>query len=81
MSDWISLADRKPEYDDRVLIWPCDPEHPSARFDGEYFRVQCCGQVAREVTHWMPYPDGPEGEPSATSKRAADDDWKRRGIA
>lgn len=63
MMDWISVSDRLPDKEDLVLIWPCDSEHATGNLrdsDPVSFRIACCGQTARDVTHWMPLPEGPE---------------------
>lgn len=69
-SRWISVEDRLPETDDRVLVWYCDK-------DGDFFpAVGRYGEKEErwitdvddndhawppvKITHWMPLPEPPK---------------------
>jgi len=61
MSDWISVNDGLPDYDERVLI--CDGENigHARRKDGLYdyhWSVVASNSYvpSSQVTHWMPLP-------------------------
>lgn len=75
MSDlcqWISVKERLPELGNRVIVYIDDypgfmefaqycSEYPPTRWKIGYYY---CGD---EVTHWMPAPNMPNGEPHAAS--------------
>ena len=68
MSEWISVKDRLPEFDQTVLIYI--PTHSVGYATGimrqdriawpeyAYFPPEKCGN--NEITHWMTLPNAPE---------------------
>lgn len=56
---WVSIEDRLPERDERILVYrPCS-EHS----DTGPVSVQCgwiCNKKIPEVSHWMPLPEPPK---------------------
>jgi hypothetical protein len=77
MSDWISVEDRLPEKDERVLVWLPENEQTldDGIFDIAYFEIKedeepvwriengpgIYSLSSNDVTHWMPLP-GPPNE-------------------
>lgn len=60
---WISVKDRLPENDDRVLVY-LDSERGYTKIDtdGIYYRGGQWVRWGNDVTHWMPLPTPPKGE-------------------
>jgi hypothetical protein len=61
MSEWISVKDRLPEFDQDVLIYRKDGLIMMADFPGEFYTYRDTDghSIERDVTHWMPLPDAP----------------------
>ena len=69
MSEWISVKDRLPEPEIRVLVaygseaeiaW-IDKIKSDQKWEVDYHSCGCCASfVSRLVTHWMPLPELPE---------------------
>lgn len=61
-NEWISVDDRLPKNDNRVLVYMHENQLSYARMDtdrvvkGEWVRW------GKSVTHWMPLPEPPKGE-------------------
>ncbi|MGD2072526.1 MAG: DUF551 domain-containing protein [Candidatus Thorarchaeota archaeon] len=75
MSEWISVKNKLPEYDQRVLIYNETNEYNKkigrdiicghrvcTNKKGEIWISDVRGYNCMPVTHWMPLPDPPEGE-------------------
>ncbi len=62
-SEWISVKDRLPENDDRVLVY-LDSERSYTKIDTDriYYRGGQWVRWGNDVTHWMPLPTPPKGE-------------------
>lgn len=62
MSDWISVKDRLPEKNDRVLCF--SPQAAGAETGG--ISVQwgwmCKSCKSSDITHWQPLPEPPKKE-------------------
>ena len=65
--EWISVKDRLPEKDIRVLVWMKDNEEGYTQMDTD--RWSCTMEQGyhwvrwgKSVTHWMPLPEPPKGE-------------------
>lgn len=61
---WISVKDRLPEVNQRVLVWlKDDDEAYKAKYESENWfdplPCSCCCWMGK-VTHWMPLPEKPE---------------------
>lgn len=64
LTGWISVKDRLPETDDRVLVCTVTKKGRQNIITGDYAtrsKVWVCG-MNMNVTHWMPLPEPPEGE-------------------
>lgn len=67
VQEWISVKDRLPEKDIRVLVWMKDNEEGYTQMDTD--RWSCTMEQGyhwirwgKSVTHWMPMPEPPKGE-------------------
>ena len=67
VQEWISVKDRLPEKDVRVLVWMNDNEEGYTQMDTD--RWNCTMEQGyhwvrwgKNVTHWMPLPQPPKGE-------------------
>ena len=67
VQEWISVKDRLPEKDVRVLVWMQDNEEYYTQIDTD--RFSCTMEQGyhwirwgKSVTHWMPLPQPPKGE-------------------
>lgn len=58
MQKWISVKDRLPEYDTRVIACCTDGHVASMHAYGKWFYE--CGIITDNVTHWMPLPEPPK---------------------
>jgi hypothetical protein len=64
VSEWISVQERLPEFERRVLLLWEKTEHiedgkfyPSEHVDGEWYHVLFDGESMNDApSHWMPYP-------------------------
>ena len=67
MSEWISVKERLPEYDDDVLLWASSWDHVyvgywrhSEEWIGRH-RAESEGPLpTTDPTHWMPLPPPPD---------------------
>lgn len=63
MSEWISVEERLPEYDEKVLIWTGRTTVRGYRShtdkQGEHYKLNWPSNDAANVTHWMPLPEPP----------------------
>lgn len=62
MSKWISVKERWPNVDERVLVYQKDGVHGGQPIDIEY--LLCDGfwkdqGLISGITHWMPLPEPP----------------------
>ena len=67
VQEWISVKDRMPEQNIRVLVWMQDNEEEYTQIDTD--RWSCTMEQGyhwirwgNNVTHWMPLPKPPKGE-------------------
>ena len=67
VQEWISVKDRLPEQNIRVLVWMQDNEQEYTQIDTD--RWSCTMEQGyhwirwgNRVTHWMPLPQPPKGE-------------------
>jgi hypothetical protein len=67
VQEWISVKERLPEKDIRVLVWMKDNEEGYTQMDTD--RWGCTMEQGyhwirwgKNVTHWMPLPQPPKGE-------------------
>ena len=67
VQEWISVKDRLPEKDIRVLVWMQDNEEGYTQIDTD--RFSCTMEQSyhwirwgKSVTHWMSLPQPPKGE-------------------
>ena len=67
VQEWISVKDRLPEKDIRVLVWMQDNEEGYTQIDTD--RFSCTMEQGyhwirwgKNITHWMPLPPAPKGE-------------------
>lgn len=59
MNNWISVKDRLPKENDRVLTY--SPNMASSDIGG--ISIQwgwCCKTKVNDITHWMPLPEPPK---------------------
>ena len=61
MNDWIKADKLMPDTDSSVLIATEDGEVEAGYDDGQDWRYLSGGKVEVVVTHWMPFPEAPEG--------------------
>jgi hypothetical protein len=61
MSAWISADKLMPDTDSTVLIATENGEVEAGYDDGQDWRYLSGGKVDSPVTHWMPFPEPPEG--------------------
>lgn len=59
---WISVMERLPEEDTRVLVWLVDGANKYTRMDTDRRHNSKWVRWEKYVTHWMPLPDAPKGE-------------------
>lgn len=64
-NNWISVDDRLPEDEERILIFVALEGHESVQLDtcyedGGYIHLDSGYAFGAEVTHWMPLPEPPE---------------------
>lgn len=62
---WISVKEKLPERDERVLFWYVNPNNPKeSGYDIGRFRLDGFSGIftykAEAVTHWMPLPEPPK---------------------
>ena len=58
---WISVEVEMPDSDTDVIV-ATEDRHVDAGFhDGRVWRWATAQQIETEVTHWMPFPEPPEG--------------------
>lgn len=55
---WISVEDRLPEYNERVLTYVPNPEYST--FKISILRGWALRCPAHQITHWLPLPEPPE---------------------
>ena len=67
VQEWISVKDRLPDQNIRVLVWMQDNEEEYTQIDTD--RWSCTMEQGyhwirwgNRVTHWMPLPQPPKGE-------------------
>ena len=53
--EWISIADRLPEYSMTVITF-----NMSGEVDADYYAAYSLGFTDKTVTHWMPLPEPPK---------------------
>lgn len=59
---WISVEDRLPEDNERVLVWRSRINEMDV-FDGRFVQIRCETAEMRRIhgiTHWMPLPEAPK---------------------
>jgi hypothetical protein len=61
MSEWISVK-TMPDMAVNVILHTEDGVVDAGYDDGQDFRFLSGGKVDSPVTHWMPYPNPPEGQ-------------------
>lgn len=61
MSEWISIDERLPEEDVRVLVY-INSERSYTKFDTDRLKEGKWVRWYSDVTHWMPLPEAPKGE-------------------
>lgn len=57
MNEWISVNERLPEIDIRVIAY-VDGDYDFLRFNGDYW-TRKVWPVGYSPTHWMPLPEAP----------------------
>ena len=62
MSEWISVEDQLPVYDETVIV-AGGIAYRRILDDGRWYTLTSCDYPGKpiqwDVTHWMPLPDGP----------------------
>ena len=59
MSEWISVEERLPEFDERVLVY-LDSKRSCVKIDTDRI-VQGRGvRWGNDITHWQPLPEAPK---------------------
>ena len=61
VQEWISVKDRLPEEEARVLVY-LDSNRSYTKTDTDRLINSKWVRWGRDVTHWMPLPDPPKGE-------------------
>lgn len=57
MAEWISVEDRMPEDNEKVLAYTKTGGYCVARYSARWNRFRTSGNVT--ITHWMPLPEPP----------------------
>lgn len=60
--EWISVEERLPEENVRVLVYLKSDAQPFTRFDTDRRRNGEWVRWVTGITHWMPLPEPPKGE-------------------
>lgn len=58
-NNWQPIETAPKHEEITILCWPRDDEHATAYWDGNHWRIRCCGQIANDITHWMLLPEAP----------------------
>ena len=61
MSKWINVGEAMPDSDTDVIVATEDGHVEAGYHDGIDWRWLSAGVVQIGVTHWMPFPNPPEG--------------------
>lgn len=62
MNKWISVKDRLPEENVRVLVWLDETLYDYTHIDTDRLKRNTWVRWGKAVTHWMPLPAPPNEE-------------------
>lgn len=72
VQEWISVKDRMPEEDNRVLVWLGVKLYDYTRIDTDRLHNGRWIRWGKDVTHWMPLPNPPKEEAKNALKERVD---------
>jgi hypothetical protein len=62
MSEWINVGESMPDSDTDVIVATEDGHVEAGYHNGSEWRWLSAGIIEIPVTHWMPFPNPPEGQ-------------------
>ena len=66
---WIPVTERLPEEDVRVLVWLGTGDITYTQIDTDRLHKKKWRRWTKNVTHWMPLPEPPNGERRTDDER------------
>ena len=60
MNEWISVKDRLPEENVRVLVWLDETLYDYTHIDTDRLKRNAWVRWGKAVTYWMPLPEPPK---------------------